>query len=181
MNTFKTIITFAVIGLIIYILYPAHKIVTEQAGNPGVTAISTSTTQTNTISTLPTIVAKPLTTKYIKAQEWPPKLTVLDQIFSCDKVATSSPQGAQIVKKKIGNRDYCVSVESEGAAGSTYITYNYSLESIKDIKKTYVLEFVLREVQCLNYDNPQQSECLVERKNFNVDSIVEGIVKGSNF
>lgn len=182
MNTLKTIITLAVVGLIIYILYPTHKIVTDQAGIAvtGTSSAATTTADAPTTSTAsPSIVAEPLSTKYIHAQEWPPKLTVLDQVFSCDKTATSSPQGAQIIKKKIGNRDYCVSAESEGAAGSTYITYNYSFASIKDIKKTLAFEFVLREVQCLNYDNPQQSECLTERKNFNVDDVVEKIVKAS--
>src|SRR3989344_3880885 len=96
--------------------------------------------------------------KYIKAQEWPPTTTVTD----------GSLVGAD--KKIITGTPYCVTATSEGAAGSTYTTYSYATEKNG---KIITLSFVLRAVQCMNYDDQEQTECLKERAAFDVDALAD--------
>lgn len=105
-----------------------------------------------------------LQTKYIKAQEWPPTVTVTDGPLTCAG------------KKIINGTPYCITAQSEGAAGSTYTTYTYAAE--KDWK-IITLSFVLRAVQCMNYDNPEQAECLAERAAFDVDALADQIFKST--
>lgn len=103
-----------------------------------------------------------LQTKYIKAQEWPPTITITDGPLACAG------------KKIINGTPYCITAQSEGAAGSTYTTYTYATEKNS---KTITLSFVLRAVQCMNYDDPQQTECLKERAVFDVDALADHILE----
>jgi hypothetical protein len=68
----------------------------------------------------------------------------------------------------IGGREYCVTKVSDGAAGSTYTQYAYATAEGND--KTKIFTFTLRFVQCMNYDDPEQAECLSERDTFYPDS-----------
>ena len=74
----------------------------------------------------------------------------------------------------INNNKYCRSIISEGAAGSVYNTYTYDF-----IKKdnTVSLTFSTRQPQCMNYDNPKQTECLDEVKSIDIDNVVDEYVK----
>ncbi len=104
----------------------------------------------------------PFLSNYISAQEWPPKITVTDGGLVC------------AAKKIINNSTYCVTAVSEGAAGSTYTTYSYATEKNG---KIITLSFVIRAVQCMNYDDPQQTECLKERAAFDVDALADHILE----
>ena len=105
-----------------------------------------------------------LPTNYIHAEAWPPTITVTDGVPTCTE------------KKTINSKAYCVTAESEGAAGSTYTTYSYATEKLG---KTITLSFILRAVQCMNYDNPQQAECLKERATFDIDALADRILQSA--
>jgi hypothetical protein len=68
---------------------------------------------------------------------------------------------------------YCVTKQSEGAAGSVYTTYQYET-ALGDSIATVL--FTLRTPQCLNYDNPQQSACISEQTGFDVDVLADRIL-----
>lgn len=105
------------------------------------------------------------TYKYINFIDWPPQATTSNDIYSCAKTSTTT-------EITINNNKYCRSVISEGAAGSIYNTYTYNFAKENN---TVSLTFSTRQPQCMNYDNPKQTECLDEINNFNVDKIVDEV------
>ena|ERR1035437_6131967 len=116
-------------------------------------------------NTAPRIIP-PLSTKYITAQGWPPKVEVISGPFSCDE---SGSEIAKTTKKVIAGKTYCVTVQSEGAAGSIYNTYTYVTVVGAQVTKT---TFILRFVQCDNYEDPQKTECKNERAAFDPDIFI---------
>ena len=108
------------------------------------------------------------TYKYINFFDWPPQITTSSDIYSCAKTSTTT-------EITINNNKYCRSVISEGAAGSIYNTYTYNFNKENN---TVSLTFSTRQPQCMNYDNPKQTECLDEIKNVDVDSVVDAFAKG---
>jgi len=121
-------------------------------------------TYTDATSSASFVYEDPLPFAYIRPFEWPPHIAIENKPLSC----------ASKDRKTIGGQLYCVTAVSEGAAGSTYITYTYATELSG---KTVSLNFTLQEVQCLNYDEPKQTECLSERSLFNPDSVASDIMK----
>ena len=87
---------------------------------------------------------------------------------------TVTAGAGQTVKKMVGGKEYCITTESEGAAGSIFLQYTYTFGFDS---KTAVATFSLREVQCGNYDDPQKTECETERKSFNVDTVLAQMLK----
>lgn len=102
---------------------------------------------------------------YIGMQEWPPKVTVNPGVFSC-------PGKAHVVD----DRSYCVTQESEGAAGSSYITYHY-LTNLKSESKVASLEFTLRLPQCANYPETQMTACKTQQDGLKLDQKVDQMVQ----
>ncbi len=95
-----------------------------------------------------------LKTQYISLVDWPPKVTVSKGSLVCVK-------------------DFCETIQSGGAAGSTYnqYTYTFSKNNLNG-----VLNFTLRLVQCANYDDPQKSACENERQAFKADTFVASLI-----
>lgn len=115
-----------------------------------------------------------LNTNYISSvNPWPPQVTFTDGTTSCNETGGDITQNNITAKKLIKGKMYCVTTQSEGAAGSTYTTYTYSLDMGS---KTVSTSFVLRFVQCMNYDEPKQTECKNERSSFNADSLADTII-----
>ncbi len=119
-----------------------------------------------------------LTAKYIKAQEWPPKVTVTAGEFSCLETSPTDSISTRVAQRLVDDRVYCVTAASEGAAGSVYTTYGYT--TLKEGKLISV-SFILRYPQCLNYDDPQKSECQAERETFDLDGIIDRIAASVKF
>jgi len=120
------------------------------------------------ITQTPTQAFSTSTYKYINFFDWPPQITTSIDIYSCTKTSTTT-------EITINNNKYCRSVISEGAAGSIYNTYTYNFAKENN---TVSLTFSTRQPQCMNYDNPKQTECLDEMKKVDVDSIVDVFVQG---
>ena len=117
---------------------------------------------------------KEILAEYISEAQWPPKLIIKDKSFVCNPSGNEIQQGGQTELRLVDNRSYCVTIESEGAAGSTYISYTYEFPQDN---QTGAITFTLRFVQCQNYDEPKASECESERSAFDIDSTVDRIVQ----
>jgi len=111
--------------------------------------------------------------KYISPQEWPPVVAVSTGEFTCLATADTSSQASRVSERQINNHNYCISADSEGAAGSTYTTYVYTTQRVG---RLISVTFTLRYPQCLNYDDPQQTACVDERQNFDIDALLDEMV-----
>lgn len=107
----------------------------------------------------------PFPGSYVSAATWPPEVERTAG-YACDE---GTNQFFHTEEKVINGTTYCLSKVSEGAAGSTYIDYEYAKEGIK-------VSFSLRFPQCANYDKPQQDECLVEQDTFESDTLADRIL-----
>ncbi|MBX4199907.1 hypothetical protein KW790_00385 [Candidatus Parcubacteria bacterium] len=140
---------------------------------PDTGGMSTSTNSGSSSGTMP-VGQSPtdLGTKYIQGQDWPPMLQVVSGPFSCTPAGSVTATAGQTVKRQINGHTYCVTLERQGAAGSTYDQYAYAYEKSG---KVDILTFTLRLPQCLNYEDPQKTECTNERNSFNIDQIIDRI------
>jgi hypothetical protein len=119
---------------------------------------------------------EPLPTEFVTVADWPPAVSLVAGEFVCAGVDTATANGAansSTILRVIGQSEYCVSVAYEGAAGSTYTTYQYVTKQGDFLEQ---VSFTLRTPQCLNYDEPKQSTCKLEQANFAVDALAERIV-----
>jgi hypothetical protein len=112
-------------------------------------------------------------TIYINPQDWPPQVNLIDEPYSCLNAGSETERAGRTEEKTINGHKYCVTTLTEGAAGSIYNQYAYA-KAFND--QTVIFTFTTREPQCLNYDNPQQSECLNERNNFSIDSFIDEVI-----
>lgn len=117
---------------------------------------------------------KEILAEYISEAQWPPKLILEDKPFTCNPSGNEIQQGGQTEQRLVDSRLYCVTKESEGAAGSTYTAYTYAFPQDN---QTGIITFTLRFVQCQNYDEPKASGCESERSAFDIDGIVDRIVQ----
>lgn len=117
-----------------------------------------------------------LETRYIFLQKWPPQIQISSEQFFCDETIGAGIS-FQTIQKIIGNRLYCVELQSEGAAGSVYTTYIYTTK--KDGKLVSLI-FILRYSQCKNYDEADKNACELEFANFKLDSTIDRIIDSVN-
>ena len=111
-----------------------------------------------------------LSTTYIRAIDWPPKVAATKESISCEAGETEIGMTKIVIAQ---GREYCVTTQSEGAAGSMYTDYTYTTE--KD-SKVITVTFTLRLVQCGNYNEPERSLCERERTTFDVTALIDRIV-----
>jgi hypothetical protein len=112
-------------------------------------------------------------TVYEHPVDWPPIVAVSDGAWSCAPTPAENSFSERISEKIINNRVYCIEAKSEGAAGSIYTEYKYAGEISG---KLIVTSFMVRAVQCTNYDEPKQSECVRERETFDLDAAIGRIM-----
>ncbi len=115
---------------------------------------------------------KELGTTYMRASTWPPEVKTEKGRFTCFETK-ASPQGFT-VKRIINGVQYCVTVQSEGAAGSIFTTYIYLTE--KEGTRARLM-FTIQETQCGNYDEPKRGECVAERNGFSVDNLAHQMMQ----
>jgi hypothetical protein len=116
----------------------------------------------------------PLPTTYITAQDWPPIVEVVAGAFLCEEGVIVGSDGIQKQRARtsVDGMEYCVVTSAEGAAGSTYTSYEYATAYNDSVIN---ISFILRTPQCMNYDEPKRSECLSEQAQVPVDEIVHRI------
>jgi hypothetical protein len=118
-----------------------------------------------------------LMTKYISLGTpdtvWPPQVVFTLGVFTCTDTGNEIQINGKTSNKTIQGKQYCVTQTSEGAAGSTYTTYTYTTTKGSELA---TVSFTLRAVQCMNYDDPKQSECLAERASFDPDTLASHMI-----
>lgn len=114
-----------------------------------------------------------LGTTYISTAEWPPQVAVLIA-YACPTNASSTEPFFQVAERMIDGKTYCVAALGEGAAGSTYVTYEYVTDRGDAVLWT---SFTLRYVQCQNYDEPERSACVAEQDAANTDPLAAVILE----
>ncbi len=119
-----------------------------------------------------------LLTTFIASVDWPPQVRITSGSFSCLEAGSEIGRAGKTEKRMVGNRMYCLTRESEGAAGSVYTMYAYITEKQG---RLITLTFSLRAPQCDNYDDPQKTECKNERETFDIDGVVDRIVESIQF
>ena len=126
-----------------------------------------------------------MNTEYIGSQDWkviivneeekyPPKFKITEGQIDCKITSSESALLSRTVKRKIDGRIYCIESLSEGAVGTIYTQYAYS--TIKN-GSLIMMSCVIRYPQCINYSEPQRTECANERERFDLDKIIGYIVK----
>ncbi|MFZ1987529.1 MAG: hypothetical protein WAV21_00645 [Minisyncoccia bacterium] len=115
---------------------------------------------------------KELGTTYLHEVDWPPKVSIEKGSFTCTEAGTPTARAGKTEQKIINGHVYCLTTESEGAAGSTYVQYAYALAKDDTVA---IFTFSLRFVQCANYDEPQKTTCEHERETFSVDGLIDQI------
>lgn len=123
----------------------------------------------------PAIVKFPA--NYISAPDWPPQITLSTTTASldCSLITETTSQSDRRSRRTLGSRIYCISAHSEGAAGSVYTDYIY--QTINNEGRLVTAKFTLRYPQCLNYDEPRQSECIKERTEFKLDALIDQMIE----
>lgn len=129
---------------------------------------------------------KTLLTEYIHTVDWPPQVQVLNEPFNCTEAGRETDRAGETKQRLVDDRPYCVTKVSEGAAGSIYTSYAYafpmySTGSTQADRKTIILTFSLRAVQCVNYPEPQMTACANERSSFDLDSTIDRIARSIVF
>jgi hypothetical protein len=120
----------------------------------------------------------PFPGRYVTAPEWPPRVELVANAYSCTEGTVTAADGPlkTAARKVINGREYCVTASSEGAAGSTFTTYEYVTDQGGDFVARVV--FTIRRVQCMNFDEPERSQCTAEQDAFNPDDMADRIAEG---
>jgi hypothetical protein len=119
----------------------------------------------------------PLAGTYFSASEWPPLVEKVANAYSC-RLMEDGTDGPVPVKgeRVIDGKTYCISVTGEGAAGSTYRTYEYSTDRGDGVFRAV---FTIRFPQCLNYDEPKSSECAADQASFDPDALAVRLISSA--
>lgn len=121
---------------------------------------------------------KELLAKYVSVTEWPPVLTIETGTYSCNTTPQEISSMSDITSERlVDDRTYCVNVKHEGAAGSVYSSYVYTIAKNGKLVK---ISFTLQYPNCNNYDEEQRKACANEREAFDIDSTVDRIVQTIN-
>jgi hypothetical protein len=150
------IVTFFVAVVALLGAMMLHK--NQNTNNPGSVVVNNPTPTPGAIQ----YHFNPLTTTYITGQNWPPAVTMVSGAYSC---TLGSNQNGDTTEKVVGAHTYCVTIRSEGAAGSTFTDYTYRTGATQ-------VTFTLRFVQCGNYDGAQKTACEAERASFSADQLI---------
>lgn len=120
---------------------------------------------------------------HITATDWPPQVQIVDGPFTCIAAGEVTMPAGKTEQLLINGREYCMTTEGEGAAGSTYLlkAYAFAVQDLSGTEKVAIFTFGLREVQCANYDEPQKTECETERATFDISYLVDEIAQTLRF
>ncbi len=118
--------------------------------------------------------------QYVTPVDWPPQINLLEGTsFNCtDGAGSIYAQAGETKSKIINGKEYCVTVATEGAAGSIYNHYAYLTEHNDQV---IGFIFTARLPQCVNYDEPRQGECKADQAAFNPDVIIGQIINSLKF
>lgn len=110
---------------------------------------------------------------YMRLVDWPPHVDVVDEPFACIAAGAEMARAGRTEQQTINGHTYCVTKESQGAAGSIYTNYAYEVPRSKGM---VIFTFSMQAVQCANYDEPKKTECEQERATFNFDKDIDRMI-----
>lgn len=110
---------------------------------------------------------------YLSFVDWPPVVEITDTPFACTPAGEQTERAGRTDLVNVNGQNYCRTISSEGAAGSTYVQYAYLFPLEGD---SAILTFSVRFPQCANYDDLQQDQCEQEQGRFNSDNLASGIL-----
>jgi len=114
-------------------------------------------------------------TEYVSTVDWPPTIRVQRNVpFVCTAAGELVAPAGKTELVTIEGHPYCLTRESEGAAGSVYTQYAYAFPRQSDV---VTLTFSLRAVQCMNYDEPRRSACTQEQATFTANKLADQIAQ----
>lgn len=102
----------------------------------------------------------------------------MNEPFSCVEGGSEIAISGKKERRLVDGRAYCVTKESEGAAGSVYTNYSYAFSGNNS---TIIFTFTLQATQCGNYDDPKKVACENERSSFDIDSIADRMARSIVF
>lgn len=108
--------------------------------------------------------------KYISTVDWPPKAVTFKEAYSCTSAGQQEARAGKTEERTVEGKKYCVTEETEGAAGSVYHTYAYKTSMGQG--NVVIMTFSIRQVQCGNYPQPQMGECQKEQSSFDIDTAI---------
>lgn len=120
-----------------------------------------------------TLYTNKLETEYLRVLETPTKITISSTTpYTCNLAGTDESMVVQGTTSKhtVSRREYCVTTQTEGAAGSIYNTYTYSTAYEKG---TVTFDFAVQQVQCANYTEVERKKCEAEQAIFSIDRFVD--------
>jgi hypothetical protein len=148
-----------IIGIVAVIIVVLYFVMHKKSSTQNIPA-----TTPDIVTPAPTAsLVNPSSLKYISATEWPAKTEILTGAYSC-----------KTTEKIIDGKKYCVTIESEGAAGSTYNQYTFLTQANDKLLST---TFTLRFPQCGNYNEDEAYQCEFDQKTFLPSSLIEPVTK----
>jgi hypothetical protein len=112
---------------------------------------------------------------YLDASEWPPTISLSSGTLACE--GSTAPDMTRTLKS-LGGYDYCIEMRDDAAAGSRYTAYTYTVARDAGVLS---IHFTIRRVQCLNYDEPRQNECMRVQSEFDPDVLADTIASTVRF
>jgi hypothetical protein len=118
-----------------------------------------------------------ITTTYVAPLDWPPTIDAVPGSFTC--TAGQGDVGGrpgETLQQTIAGRTYCITIVREGAAGTTYVDYTYTVEQNAQL---ITAKLTMRYPVCENYspDSPEKTACDSETQNFDVDGMIDSIIQ----
>jgi hypothetical protein len=95
---------------------------------------------------------------FVSAQAgWPPVIQTSSKAYSC---SPSRAEGATTTQKTINGKTYCITIKSEGAAGTIYYTYTYVTAVTSGGTKTTNFTLAFHNTDCgTDTGTPEKISC----------------------
>jgi hypothetical protein len=116
-----------------------------------------------------------LPVQYVSTYAWPPTIKVIPGTFACATTPLEVSSLSRVVTQEVlGGMIYCIDVKHEGAAGSIYAVYDYT---VPKNGRLVTVNFTLRYPSCGAYNEAENQACTLERETFDLNGLVNSIVQ----
>lgn len=114
--------------------------------------------------------------EYLQAVDWPPQVQLIRQPFMCVEGGVETARAGRTSHITVNGHSYCVTKESEGAAGSIYTNYAYAFGKGES---TLIFTFSTRKVQCANYEESRQGACQQDQDSFDLNDVLDRMAEST--
>jgi hypothetical protein len=106
---------------------------------------------------------------YVEYTDWPAEIRLTEEAYTCTEAGAETDRAGRTEAVTIGGEEFCRTVITEGAAGSTFRQYAYAFAHAEG---TAILTFSVRMPQCENYDGSERTACTGQQEEFDADTLV---------